>query len=228
MKSFIILTFSTLIILALIIFMKEPPLFIIDTPIDFSSHREDLTKAYIQEHYDLDVTHISIKPLMIVLHWTEEDNATKSFNIFKQEELEKHELQVKEAGQLNVSVHFMIDREGHIFRLMPETQMARHVIGLNYHAIGIENVGGSHKDGKAQANLTSQQLASNIRLVHYLTQKYPDIRYLIGHYEYQAFEKHPLWMEKDSSYRTQKDDPNPLFVEKVFKAQHNLNLRRAP
>ncbi len=106
--------------------------------------------------------------------------------------------------------------------------MARHVIGLNYHAIGIENVGGSPKHGKDQANLTSEQLASNIRLVHYLTKKYPDIRYLIGHYEYQAFEGHDLWMEKDASYRTQKDDPNPLFVEKVFKAQHNLHLQRAP
>ena len=32
-----------------------------------------------------------------------------------------------------------VDRDGTICRLMPETWMARHVIGLNYSAIGIEN-----------------------------------------------------------------------------------------
>ncbi len=37
----------------------------------------------------------------------------------------------------------MVDRDGTRYRLMPETYMARHVIGLNYYSIGIENVGGS-------------------------------------------------------------------------------------
>ena len=35
-----------------------------------------------------------------------------------------------------------MDRDGAVYRLMPETWMARHTIGLNRVAIGIENVGG--------------------------------------------------------------------------------------
>jgi N-acetyl-anhydromuramyl-L-alanine amidase AmpD len=228
MKAFLYIVSFTLVIFTLIVMMKEPPLFIIDYPITFEKKRVELTKTYIKEHYDLNVSHINIKPKMIVLHWTEDDNLSRCFELFEPELLTQHSSMVKQAGQLNVSAHFLIDRKGHIFRLMPETQMGRHVIGLNYHAIGIENVGGVIKDGKAQADLTDKQLDANIKLVSYLTQKFPEIKYLIGHYEYTKFENHPLWMEKDSSYRTIKDDPNPEFVQAVHKAQHNPHLLRAP
>lgn len=208
--------------------MSKPPILIIDTPITFNQTRIDLTKSYIKEHYDLNVSHINIDPKMIVLHWTEDANVTRSFQLFNPEFLTQHSQMVKQAGQLNVSAHFLIDKKGHIFRLMPESQMARHVIGLNYHAIGIENVGGVIDDGQAQADLTPAQLRANIELVAHLKGKYPKIEYLIGHYEYQKFENHPLWMEKDKHYRTLKDDPNPEFVNDVYKAVKTLGLKRAP
>ncbi len=45
---------------------------------------------------------------------------------------------------------------------MPENYMARHVIGLNYYSIGIENVGGKNN---RKEDLTKAQLESNIKLI---------------------------------------------------------------
>lgn len=87
--------------------------------------------------------------------------------------------------------------------------MTRHVIGLNFSSIGVENVGGNKK------SLTTEQLKANIELVKYLKEKYKTIEYLIGHYEYQSFEKHPLFLEKNSKYRTIKNDPSKDFMEKL-------------
>lgn len=228
MKAFLTIVSLTLVVFTLIVMSKKPPLLIIDSPISFTQKRIDLTKEYLLKHYDLNVSHISIKPKMIVLHWTEDANTSKCFGLFDPEVLSQHSDVVKKASSLNVSAHFLIDKQGHIFRLMPETRMARHVIGLNYHAIGIENVGGVKKQGRAQADLSTAQLHANIALVRHLKEKYSDIEYLIGHYEYQKFENSPLWMEKDKSYRTKKDDPNPEFVDAVHQALLPLKLKRQP
>ena len=99
--------------------------------------------------------------------------------------------------------------------------MARHVIGLNMNAIGVENVGGV-ADVK---DMTPQQVQANIRLVRYLKHKYPHIDYLIGHYEYRDFEGHPLWLERDSTYRTGKVDPGEDFMRQVRAAVSDLKLK---
>ena len=100
--------------------------------------------------------------------------------------------------------------------------MARHTIGLNHCAIGIENVGGT--EGMP---LTTAQLRSNIYLVNYLASKY-DIDYVIGHQEYTLFENHSLWLEVDDGYRTEKTDPGMDFVEKVRKATKKFNFKPVP
>ena len=61
------------------------------------------------------------------------------------------------GGRVNVSAHYLVARNGTIYRLMPDNWMARHCIGLNYDSIGIENVGGG-KHGK----LTRKQLEANV------------------------------------------------------------------
>ena len=100
--------------------------------------------------------------------------------------------------------------------------MARHVIGLNHCAIGVENVGGAE-----DMPLTRKQLKSNIWLVKYLKEKY-DIDYVIGHYEYTNFEDHELWLEKDASYRTAKSDPGERFMRKVRRATRKLEFKSVP
>lgn len=194
---------------------------IIDKFIIFDETRKKLTLEYLSEHYGLQQDEPTIAPKIIVLHWTVIPAFEASFNTFNPSILPNRP-DIKTASNLNVSAHFMVDRNGVIYRLLPEIIMARHVIGLNHCAIGIENVGGSDK-----LPLTKAQLKSNIWLVNYLAGKY-EIEYLIGHYEYTNFEGHELWLEKDVGYRTKKEDPCEDFTNKVRKATRRHHFKSIP
>ncbi len=201
-----------------------PPIQIIDKAIDFGTERIAMTKEYIKIHYGKTVQKIEIVPKIIVLHWTAEMDFDKSFHRLKPHKLLSDRKDIAKASQLNVSAHFLVDRDGTIYRLMPETWMARHVIGLNYYSIGIENVGG---EGNQKEDLTPAQVQSNIALVKYLKEKYPSIEYLIGHYEYTKMEKTALWLEKNKSYRTVKFDPGDVFMRQVHNKTKALGFKRA-
>ena len=192
-------------------------------PIEFKAKRVELTKEYIKTHYGLDVKSIEIEPKSIVLHWTAVMSLKDSFKRLNPQLLYSDRADIANASALNVSSHFLIDRDGTIYQLMPDNWMARHVIGLNYSAIGVENVGG--KSNKEQ-DLTPAQLRANIALVKYLKQKYPKIEYLLGHHEYRAMEKSKLWLEKDAGYRTKKADPGEKFMRDVRDGVVELELKR--
>jgi N-acetyl-anhydromuramyl-L-alanine amidase AmpD len=164
----------------------------------------------------------TIEPKMIVVHWTVYPTLEQAFEAFYSPQLPNYRPDIKNMSALNVSSHFMVDRDGTIYRLMPENLMARHVIGLNHCAIGIENVGGTDKNP-----LTRAQLDSNIWLIDYLTEKY-SIDYLIGHYEYTNFEAHKLWLEKEESYRTEKEDPGEDFMKDIRVATRKQNFKPVP
>jgi len=195
-----------------------------DRPIRFSADRVTATQQYIADHYGESPEDISIVPRIIVLHWTAIDGLEETFAAFDPEGLGGSRPGLAAAGDVNVSIQFVVDRDGTVYRLMPETWMARHCIGLNYSAIGVENVGGG--DGKD--NLTDAQIEANIRLVRYLAEKYPSIQYLIGHMEYREFESHPLWLELDEDYRTEKIDPGDRFMIAVRDAVVDLGLEGPP
>ena len=114
-----------------------------EKPIIFDDKRISLTLEYLSDRYDLHQTEPTIEPRMIVLHWTVYSTLDKSFEAFKNPLLPNYRPDIKDISGLNVSAHFIVDRDGTIYRLMPERYMARHVIGLNHCAIGIENVGGT-------------------------------------------------------------------------------------
>lgn len=195
---------------------------IVEHPITFNEERKILTLEYLQNRYGLEQNAPKIEPRMIVLHWTVIPTFEKSFEAFDPVTLPNWRPDIKDVSGLNVSSQFMVDRDGTIYQLLPETTMARHVIGLNHCAIGVENVGGTD-----ELPLTRAQLKSNIWLVKYLKEKY-NIDYLIGHYEYTLFENHPLWLEKDDGYRTKKIDPGVDFMDKVRKAVKDLNFNELP
>ncbi|SHI87811.1 peptidoglycan recognition protein family protein [Pseudozobellia thermophila] len=195
---------------------------IIDRPIVFDETRIQLTSEYMKERYGIERDEPVIDPKMIVLHWTAIPTLEGSFEAFERPTLPNYRPDIKGVSGLNVSTHFLIDQDGTIYRLMPETMMGRHVIGLNHTALGVENVGGTE-----DTPLTEAQLKANIWLVEYLAKKY-DIEYLIGHYEYTNFEGHPLWLEKDDGYRTQKTDPGTDFMKKVREATRHLNFKPVP
>ena len=195
---------------------------IIDRPIIFDEQREQLTLEYLSQRYGLEQDSPDILPKMIVLHWTVIPTLEESFDAFNKPTLPNWRPDINDVSGLNVSSQFLVDRDGSIYRLMPETTMARHVIGLNHCAIGIENVGGT-----SELPLTKAQLKSNIWLVEYLAGKY-DIDYVIGHYEYTNFEGHELWLEKDEGYRTEKTDPGKAFLDAVKEATAHLKFKNTP
>jgi len=219
MKKSLLIIILTLITLA----FSQEEIEIIDKPIDFEQERIDMTKEYIKTHYGLIVDNIEIVPQIIVLHWTADMSFDKSFNRLKPQRLFSDRKDIAKASALNVSAHFMVDRDGKIYRLMPENWMARHVIGLNYSSIGIENVGGK---GNKSEDLTDAQLQSNIKLIRYLKEKYPTITKLIGHYEYRELEGSELWLERDANYRTKKNDPGKKFMRDVRAEVRDLNLTK--
>lgn len=195
-----------------------------DKPISFSKKRKEATQEYILKHYGLQSSGIEIEPRMIIIHWTGTRTLESAWNTFNNEALPPDRSDIASGGTVNVSAHFLVGRDGAIYRLMPETWMARHVIGLNLSAVGIENIGGI---GDA-AELTDAQLAANARLVRYLKSSHPGIEFLAGHHEYLRFEGRPLWLEKDPQYRTRKSDPGPKFMSRLRRAVSDLELKGPP
>ena len=195
---------------------------IVDRPIDFGQKRISMTKEYIKTHYGKNVDNIEITPKIILLHWTADMKFNRSFNRLKPEMLFSDRKDIVKASALNVSSHFLVARDGTIFRLMPENWMARHVIGLNYSSIGIENIGGK---GNVSEDLTPEQVEANIYLVRYLKDKFPTIEYIVGHHEYRQMENTPLWLELDKGYRTNKKDPGDKFMKEVRAGVGDLNLK---
>ena len=119
-----------------------------------------------------------------------------------------------------MSSQYIVDRDGKIYSIMPDNWMARHVIGLNYNSIGVENIGGT--DGID--DLTDEQVEANVWLVRYLKEKYPAITILEGHLEYETMADTQYWLEVDPDYRTTKEDPGMRFMGLVRDGVADLDL----
>jgi len=134
---------------------------IVERPISFGPQRVLMTEQYMKERYLIEAPSGKIAPKMVVLHWTAIPSLEASFKAFDPEQLPAYRPELGRNG-LNVSAHFLVDRDGTIYRLMSEDVMARHVIGLNHLAIGIENVGGTE-----ETPLTPLQIKANAELLKY-------------------------------------------------------------
>ena len=195
---------------------------IFEKPVVFDEVRKELSIRYLEERYGIIQNFPSIDPRMIVIHWTAIPTLESSFNAMNPSLLPGERTAISSASDLNVAAHFLIDRDGVIFRQLPDTLFARHVIGLNHCAIGVENIGGS------EAPLTRAQLKANGDLVRYLVRKHPGIEYVIGHYQYREFEGHELWKEVDDNYRTGKSDPGEKFMSRLHRDLEGLGLKSHP
>ncbi|MBM3454836.1 MAG: N-acetylmuramoyl-L-alanine amidase [Bacteroidetes bacterium] len=194
---------------------------IISKPISYDKERINLSLEYLRERHGLIQESPTISPKIIVLHYTAGGTLTSNFNYFNPARIENSRELNKNQSHLNVSAHYLIDRGGEIYQLMEDTQFARHTIGLNYCAIGIENVG-----SKSQP-LTEAQVISNAKLIRHLKKKYP-IEFLIGHHEYWKFRGSNWWKESNSSYFTGKEDPGSEFMQKVRDKIKDLKLKSEP
>lgn len=189
--------------------LQSQELIFIDRPISWDETRAQLSLEYMEKRHGLTALEPAIMPAMVVVHWTAIPTLEGSFLAFDPVKLPSTRPNLQDASSLNVSVPYLVDRDGKVYRLMPDTLFARHCIGLNYMAIGIENVG----DGRRH-KLTRAQLQANVQLISQLCEKHP-IRFMIGHYEYLNFKGSCLWKESDPNYETVKTDPGKRFMRKL-------------
>lgn len=173
---------------------------IVDKPVLWNDYREQLTREYAETHYGISTT--TIEPRAVVVHWTAGATWESAYYTFYDE------TRGDGSGTVNVSSQFIVDRDGTIYRTMPETKLARHVIGYNWCAIGIENVGGVDN----VEDLTAEQLQANIELIRYLREKYPAIEYVFGHYQQVAARESGLYIEHVAGYYSIKSDPGKIFM----------------
>ena len=221
MNKFFILTALIFFYVGNVISQEASGLKIIQKPITYDEERINLSIAYLKERHGLIQKNPSISPKIIVLHYTAGGTLTSNFNYFNPTRIENARALNKSQSPLNVSAHYLIDRGGEIYQLMEDTWFARHTIGLNYCAIGIENVG-----SKAQP-LTDAQVAANAKLIRHLASKYP-VEFVIGHSEYGKFRGSTWWKETNTSYFTGKEDPGALFLQKVRNKIKDLKLKSEP
>lgn len=194
---------------------------IINKPINYSQERIRLSLEYLKNHHQIVQNAPTISPKMIVLHYTAGGTVETNYKYFNKTNLESARNTLKKQSTLNVSSQYIVDRDGTIYQLMEPNMFARHTIGLNYCAIGIENI------GSKQQPLTEKQIASNAQLIRFLTKKY-NIEYLIGHSEYGIFRNSKLWKETDPNYFTAKEDPGKDFMSKVRLLVTDLHLKDKP
>jgi N-acetylmuramoyl-L-alanine amidase len=147
---------------------------IVADPIPFGPHRLAEMQAYAQRHYGLN-TYRLIHPRVIVIHFTDTPDFRSTYNTFAPDvpDVELHELP-------GVCSHFVIDRDGTTYQLVPLEIMCRHTVGLNWTAIGVEHVGSSD----AEVMNDARQFDASLALVRWLRCRYHiRVANVIGHNE---------------------------------------------
>jgi N-acetylmuramoyl-L-alanine amidase len=147
---------------------------IVQKPIPFPQKRKNETAAYAQRHYGIDSYRLR-NPHVIVEHVTVTSTFSAVFNTFAPDkpDVELHELP-------GLCSHFVIDRDGTIYQLVPLGIMCRHTVGLNYTAFGIEHVGMSDADVLGD----KRQMEASLRLTRWLRCRYSiGVGNVIGHSE---------------------------------------------
>jgi N-acetyl-anhydromuramyl-L-alanine amidase AmpD len=173
----------------------------------WSDEREALTREYFRVHAGESSAEL-VDPALIVVHYTGTDSREASLRAFDPARLSGR-ADIASGGDLNVGVHYLIDQEGATIALLPESKRGRHAIGFNHLSLGIELV------ASGEERISAAQRTACLELTLDLAERYPSIRYLIGHHEYARpdLPHAELFRELDESYRfTDKIDPGPAFM----------------
>uniref|UniRef100_A0A914E0H5 N-acetylmuramoyl-L-alanine amidase n=1 Tax=Acrobeloides nanus TaxID=290746 RepID=A0A914E0H5_9BILA len=153
---------------------------------------------------------------LIVVHFTEEcdlDHARQTMNTV-----------VYSDGTGN-SGHYIIDRDGTVYRYVPEDREAWHVINYNGRSIGIETVNmgryPDYFDSRVQLTIEPylEPIIDNlVALINQLKTQFPSIKYISGHNDLDVTYINSTDDPGCTKVRT-KVDPGPMFPwEKVVKA----------
>jgi N-acetylmuramoyl-L-alanine amidase len=151
-----------------------PPPPIHQDPIPFPAKRRAEMRRYARRHYGIDSFRLET-PKVIVEHVTANDSYRATWNTFAPDRPDS------ELGELpGTCAHFVVDRRGRVHQLVPLELMCRHTVGLNYTAVGIENV--ATTDGQLMAN--RRQLRASLALTRWLQARFAIAdRDVIGHAE---------------------------------------------
>jgi beta-N-acetylhexosaminidase len=170
-------------------------------PIPYGDDRKADMRAYARRHYGIDDYRLR-RPRVIVEHYTVTDTFQPVYDTFAPNRPDV------ELGELpGVCSHYVVDRDGTIYQLVPTAIMCRHTVGLNYTAIGIEHVGRSD----AQVLGNARQMASSLRLTRMLQGRYGiRTRNVIGHNESLSSPFHREHVERLRT-QTHADFPKPAM-----------------
>ncbi|MBE2317266.1 N-acetylmuramoyl-L-alanine amidase [Solirubrobacter sp. CPCC 204708] len=164
---------------------------IVQKPIPFPRARKEQMAAYARRHYGIDSYRLR-DPKVIVQHYTVTSTFQQTYNTFAPN---RPDPELKELP--GTCAHYVIDRDGTIYQLVPRSIMCRHTVGLNYTSFGIEHVGMS--DGDVMGN--QRQLAASLRLTRWLRCRYGiETKNVIGHNENRSS---PFHKENVERLRTQ-------------------------
>jgi beta-N-acetylhexosaminidase len=193
--------FAALLASALLLAPAPRP-HIVQKRIPFPPAREREMRSYAVRHYGIH-SFLLRNPKVIVEHYTETSSFSPVWNTFADDvpDVELHELP-------QVCAHFVIDRDGTIYELVPPNLMCRHTVGLNWTAIGIEHVGTSD----SQVMGDRKELRASLALTRWLQQRYGILtRNVIGHAESLSS---PYHRERVASLRRQThgDMQHPTMV----------------
>jgi N-acetylmuramoyl-L-alanine amidase len=143
-------------------------------PIPFDAARRAETARYAKRHYGLDTWRLE-HPRVIVEHYTASTTFSSAWNTFAADvpDAELHE-------RPGTCAHFVIDRDGTIYQLVPLSTICRHTVGLNWTAIGIEHVGTSDASILSDPRQLRASLALTLWLMHRYGISLPNV---IGHSE---------------------------------------------
>ena len=147
---------------------------IVSKPVPFGATRRAETTQYAERHYALDSWRL-VHPRVIVEHYTASTTFASTWNTFASDapDSELHQLP-------GTCAHFVVDRDGTIYQLVPLTTMCRHTVGLNWTAIGIEHVGTSDAAILGDARQMRASLQLTLWLMHRYNISLPNV---IGHAE---------------------------------------------
>lgn len=188
-----------------------PPYISVDTFDILSQKKLDLTVQYNKENYGFESYKLDT-PRIVVVHYTAIDDLNATLNLFRNDNIASSRDYIKDFSSLNVGIHYVVDKDGRIFHLMPDSIVARHLIGFNHVSLGIENI------AKDSSDLTPAQIESDAKLIEFLVAKYPTIKYMIGHDEYNdtSLPHYKYFRSLNASYKPYgKIDPGKWYMLKL-------------
>ena len=164
---------------------------IVQRPIPFDAARRAETARYAERHYRLDSWRLR-HPHVLVEHYTATTSFAPVWSTFAANTPDP------ELGELpGTCSHFVIDRDGTIYQLVPLGTICRHTVGLNWTSIGIEDVGTSD----ASILGDRAQLEASLRLTLWLMWRFHiSLPNVIGHAESLTSRYH---RERDPAWRCQ-------------------------